>query len=196
MAFIPDRGSLGHAPGEPYGAGANPWNEPSNAAVSILPQAAPPQAAPPMLAALPQLTIANDPTYLSYLRSSGYNEDSARMLAARQVDQLKRRVSMAIPGIQEAGIEQRRGIGNSFEARGVFASGERLRQQALQQRAETSQIAGLQGGLADQVGNIEIGLRDQIGQLANQRGERAAQAQQSADEQNRYNEILRKNGLL
>lgn len=194
MAFIPDRGSLGHAPGEPYGAGANPWNEPSNAAVSILPQAAP-QAAP-VLAALPQLTIANDPTYLSYLRSSGYNEDSARMLAARQVDQLKRRVSMAIPGIQEAGIEQRRGIGNSFEARGVFASGERLRQQALQQRGETSQIAALQGGLADQVGDIEIGLRDQIGQLANQRGEYAAQAQKDADEQNRYNEILRKNGLL
>lgn len=167
---------------------------PSNSAVSILPTAAP--VAAPQLAPLPQLGIANDPVYLSYLRSTGYDEDSARMLAARQVDQMKRRVSMAIPGIQEQGIEQRRGIGNSFESRGVFRSGERLRQQALQQRGETSQIAGLQGELADNVGNIQIGLRDQIGRLANQRAEAAASAQKDADEQNTYNSILRKNGLL
>lgn len=155
-----------------------------------------PAPAPAPLAPLPQLTLETDPSYLTYLRSIGLREEDARATAARQISRVQRDVAGAVPDIQEQGVEARRGIGDGFEARGVFRSGERLRDQALQQRDETKRIAGVYQQGADSESDLNFQRDQTISALSRERAERAADTQASITQQNAYNQQQRRLGLL
>jgi hypothetical protein len=161
------------------------------AAMGIRPAA--PAAAP---APLPQLSLETSPSYLAYLRSIGLREEDARATAARQQERVLRDVAAAVPDIQERGIETRRGIGEGFETRGVFRSGERLRKQALQQRDETKQIAGVYQQGADTVSDLNFERDQTISALSRERAERAAQTTEDITKENAYNANMRRLGLL
>lgn len=117
---------------------------------------------------------SQDPTYLAYLRALGFQEDTARSVAARNASAINRQVQTSAPEIARLGAIQRGRIGDSFEARGVFRSGMRQQRQAQQAASETYRVGSLFGNAADRQGQVQSGLDTTLADLGRQRAERNA----------------------
>lgn len=118
---------------------------------------------------LPPYDPATDPSYQALLAQLGLSETLARTTADQQKAQAGRQFATQIPRIQEAGIEQRRGIGFNAEARGMYRSGQRLRDLSLQQRGENERLTDNYTGLADRGASIDQGLQSKLNDLATQK---------------------------
>lgn len=115
-----------------------------------------------------------DPTYLAYLRAMGLEEDVARQNAARQTGQIQRQVQSVTPEIARLGLISRGRIGDSFEARGVYRSGQRKVRQAENAAGEGYRVGQLYGQATDRIGNVQGTLQQSIADLARQRADRSA----------------------
>lgn len=125
---------------------------------------------------LPPYDPATDPSYQQLLAQLGLSETRARAAAAQKIGNLQSDALLAGPRIQEAGIETRRGIDFGAENRGMFRSGARLRDLALQRRGETQRLGDLERGTARQVAGVNQSLEGQIQDIANQRAQADFQA--------------------
>lgn len=123
------------------------------------------QAAPVM----PPYDPATDPSYQALLAQYGLSESLNRNTADQQKAQAGRQAATTIPRIQEQGIEQRRNIGLNAESRGMWRSGQRLRDLSLQQRGESQRLSDVNTGLADRMAGIDTGLQAKLNDLATQR---------------------------
>ncbi len=103
-----------------------------------------------------------DPQFLAFQRALGVEEADLRASIALRTSAVQRRVANKLPGIQNQTQEGVRNAGLSAEARGVFAGGNRVRQQgqviqqgALDEQAVVAggqeEIAGLESELARQI---------------------------------------------
>lgn len=117
---------------------------------------------------------ASNPSYLAYLRALGFQEDTARAVALRNIAAINRQVQTQLPEIARLGAINRARIGDSFEARGVFRSGMRQQRQAEQGASELYRVGALQGNAADRIGAQQSGLDSTLADLARQRAERQA----------------------
>jgi hypothetical protein len=119
--------------------------------------------------ALPPYDPARDPAFQALLAQLNLNEGQARAAAEAQKAMISRQAANAVPRIQEAGIEQRRGINFNAEDRGMFRSGQRLRDLSLQQRSEQQRLADVYTNLADRNTNIDLSTQAKLNDIANQR---------------------------
>lgn len=148
----------------------------------------------PAAAPVQKFTLQSDPAYLNYLRTMGLGDSDARSAAQRQIDSVNRQLALTVPQMREQGIENIRGIDNSFEARGVFRSGERLRRNAQSEANTQAQIAAAQEGAAGNVAGIMANRDSQLRQLQVGLANAGTDAQQRVDQQNAYLDLMAKAG--
>lgn len=118
------------------------------------------------------MDLATDPTYLAYLRSIGFQGDTAQQGAALQTAQAQRRTDFQAPEIAFAGTIEREGIANGYDARGVYGSGRQLVDVARQLHTEQARQAALQLTQADTTTNIQTTLAQQLADLERQKAEK------------------------
>lgn len=121
-----------------------------------------------------------DPSFQNLLSQLGLKETLSRNQAAQKIESLNTQLGVLLPRIAESGVEQRRGINFGAEARGVFRSGERLRNLALQQRGEQQRVADAQSALARQVAGVNSDLDTTIQQIAQERAQAQLEASMRA----------------
>lgn len=114
-----------------------------------------------------------DPAYQSYLAALGVTDEQARRTGANRIAEVDQQLNSTLPRIAERGIEQRRQIGEGYATRGVFRSGARLRDVALQQRAENYAVSDAASAAARQKAGLTDAMQTQIAQLARDRAEKA-----------------------
>lgn len=117
-----------------------------------------------------------------YQGALGFNQGSngtsfAQSNAARQISDVQRQLALSQADLQQAGQQEREGINNGYEDRGLFTSGLRGISLAKQQGQEANKEAQLEAGAASDIGNINAGMQQQLA------SERAQQAQTLADQQ-------------
>lgn len=123
--------------------------------------------------ARPPYNVNADPGYQAFLAAMGITEDSARRAATNRSAEIDEQLQSALPRIGEEGVEARRRIGEGYATRGVFRSGARLRDVALQQRAEGRAVTDATAAAARQKAQLNDTLQERIAQLARERSEKA-----------------------
>lgn len=117
-------------------------------------------------------SLAVSPAWLAFRRSLGIEDWVDVATAQAQIDALNRRAGLTRGDLLERGVDERQGIANSFETRGLLRSGARLRDQAKQQAGEGRALA-----------DIELGLAEQSAALMANLAGRQAERQRSSAEQ-------------
>ena len=135
-----------------------------------------PQFAPPAgLLGVPQsstaASLAVSPAWLAFRRSLGIEDATDAATAQAKIDALNRRAGLARGDLVERGKDQRQGIADSYETRGLLRSGARLRDQAKQQGGEGAALA-----------DLELTLAEQQAQLMAQLAQRQAERQRTSAE--------------
>lgn len=131
------------------------------------------QAPPGAPAAPAPNTLYSDPGFLAFLRSSDLGLETAASKVAQQQDALRRALGMSTTQLQDQGGQERQGIANSFESRGVFRSGMNAVKQAEQEQRQAQAISANQAQTAGQVADLSASLADKVAEqqrLASEKG--------------------------
>lgn len=147
---------------------------------------APRPAAPSGLAALPPFLRdlnppgainypagSTDPAYLAYQRQLEYQRQVAGLAAQRSLQNLAGQMVIGPQQLAAQGEIARRGISGGLEARGLFRSGERLRDLADQRANEAQRLAAIRLSGAGQFGDILTTLQGNLAGLSNQSADQA-----------------------
>lgn len=127
----------------------------------------------------PAYDVYSDPSFLAFTAALDQAQAAAGADRVRRIADADRQVSTYKPRIAEAGIEQRRRINGSHETRGMFRSGRRLQDVALQQRSEGQQVSDLEAGAARAKSDAETNYNAALADLARQRADRVLELQAS-----------------
>lgn len=120
-----------------------------------------------------EASLAVSPAWLAFRRSLGIDDATDAVTAQAQVDALNRRAGLTRGDVLESGKQAREGIAGGFEARGLYRSGARLRDQSRQQADEGRALADIELTLAENVGGL-------VGGLAQRQAERQRKAADTA----------------
>ena len=121
--------------------------------------------------AAPKASLAVDPAWLAFRRSLGVEDAADAATTQQQIDALNRRAGLQRGDLLEQGVQQRQGIADSHESRGLFRSGARLKGQAQQQAGEGRALGQIEAGLAEGVS----GLAQSLAQRRAERERRGAE---------------------
>lgn len=116
-------------------------------------------------------SLYRDPAFLAFLRGSDTTLETAAQDVARKQAAYQQALALAVPQIQDNGQQERRGIDNSFEVRGVYNSGQRAVRNQEQEIRQGNQIATAQASTADQIGELHSGLAGLVAQQQQQAAE-------------------------
>jgi len=117
-------------------------------------------------------SAAADPVYLNYLRSMGVEESAIQNVANQRVSSLTRQMARQLPVYAQNRQDAVQNVGNSWEDRGMYRSGQRIVKQADagrevdRQRDEylantNDQIAGTYLTTAADIARLRRGLAEQ-----------------------------------
>jgi hypothetical protein len=127
---------------------------------------------------------ATDPAYLAFLRQTGVQEQDLGAEAAARISSLNRALQRHLPAYADQKRQAEQGVADSYEERGLYRSGGRLRDQVdagnavdrnrLEDIANTQdQSAGVNADLARNIADLrrqaaerELATRDAIGHQA------------------------------
>ncbi len=127
-------------------------------------------------AALPggnNAALGQSPAYLAFLRALGLSDATDTANNQVTIDALNRRAGLSLENLAASGAQQRQGISDSHESRGLYRSGARLRAQAGQQEGEARQGSAIAGGAADDTAAL-------VADLAQRRAERQQKSAEMA----------------
>lgn len=117
--------------------------------------------------------VNEDPSYLAFIAALDQAQAQAGAIRQQALADADTNLATYKPRIAEAGVEQRRGISGRHEMRGMFRSGQRLRDIGLQQRSEGQQVADLERGVARAKTAANQQYDATLADLARQRAEKA-----------------------
>jgi hypothetical protein len=126
-------------------------------------------AAPPR----PPYDVNQDPSYLAFIAALDQQGTQAGAQRLARLSDADTQRTVYQPRIAEAGVEQRRRIGGSYETRGMFRSGARLRDVALQQRGEAQQQSDLERGVARSKTDAQLAYDQALADIARERATKA-----------------------
>lgn len=173
----------GLMPGTPdYGQGAT----------ASTPAHAPAPVAPQNWLPMVQSPIYGDPSMLAFMRASGLSNEIAAADVARDTSATQRALGIATDDLGIRGEQERRGISNNQEDRGVFRSGQTLTRTAEQEGAQARQLGAMQDAAANRVSGLQSGLLAKI--AANQQS--AAEAGLTTGQSQYQQRRLAEEGLL
>lgn len=116
--------------------------------------------------------LSSDPTYQAYRRAMGFDEGSARADADLATAQQQVALDLARPEIAFQGREARRDINTGYEDRGMWGSGARLRDLAVQRRQQGAQLGQLEIQGATSIADLQRQMAAQIAASRRQFGDR------------------------
>lgn len=125
-------------------------------------------------------SLYKDPTILAFLRSSGLGEQVMANEIARRQAAINQTLGTNLEDLAARGVIDRRNIGGSMEARGLYRSGENLQKQAEQE----AQQARLQGSLQQQAANQVADLQGNLAMKVAENQQKAAELGTNAYIQN------------
>jgi hypothetical protein len=128
----------------------------SHAPAPVAPAAAPTAAAPMPIGA--SGALAQDPSYLAFLRASGLSQAIAVNNADRQRNDINTALGIANDDLSANGEQERRGISNSQEDRGVYRSGQTLSRMSDQETGQARRKSAIELAGTGQLGDIEFNL--------------------------------------
>lgn len=117
-----------------------------------------------------------DPAFQQLMAQLGLQENTERTHATQRIAQAQLEGAVAAPRVLEQAELQKRNINQGWEGRGLFRSGARLRDLAVQERGTTQRLGDIERGTARQVTGINQALAEKINQLAGQRLDATFQA--------------------
>lgn len=106
--------------------------------------------------------LAMDPTYQAMRRAMGFDEGTASADADLATARNDVMLDLARPEIAFQGEEARRQISGGFEDRGMWGSGARLRELAVQRRNQGAQLGQLEVQGANSLADIQRTMAQQI----------------------------------
>lgn len=106
--------------------------------------------------------LDQDPTYQAYRRAMGFDSGAAQADADLATAQQQVALDLARPEIAFQGREARRGINSNFEDRGMWGSGARLRELAVQRRMQGAQLGQLEIQGATSIADIQRQMAAQV----------------------------------
>lgn len=106
--------------------------------------------------------LDQDPTYQAYRRAMGFDEGSAKANADLATAQQQVALDLARPEIAFQGREARRDINTGFEDRGMWGSGARLRELAVQRRQQGAQLGQLEIQGATSIADLQAQMAAQV----------------------------------
>lgn len=112
-----------------------------------------------------------DSAYLTALRSLGYDKATAYRIAARNVAQVNRQMGLAEDDVKASGDISRRNISGNAEVRGIYRSGEHLRNLSEQRASEGRRLGSIQSIGAGQIGGYQNSLEQSLSDISRQRAE-------------------------
>lgn len=127
-----------------------------------------PDPAPPPA---PAASLAQDPAYLAFMRQLEDDDASAAATTQTRVDALNGQLNTLLPDIARQGAQERQGIDNSFESRGVLRSGARLERLGDQAQTQAGREAQARAGVAGNVADLQAQLAERRRQNAMRRSE-------------------------
>jgi hypothetical protein len=101
-------------------------------------------------------SAAADPAYLAYLRSVGVEESAVQNVANQRVSSLTRQMARQLPYYAQQRSQAIEGVGNSWEDRGMYRSGNRIVKQADAGREVDRQRNEYTTGVQDEIGGIYL----------------------------------------
>lgn len=110
-------------------------------------------------------SAAADPVYLNYLRSMGVEESALQNVANQRVSALTRQMARQLPVYaqnRQQGIEN---VGNSWEDRGLYKSGGRIKGQADSALASDRQRDEYLAGARDDIASTYLTTAADIARL-------------------------------
>lgn len=106
--------------------------------------------------------LAMDPTYQAMRRAMGFDEGQTTADATLDTTKQQVALDLARPELAFQGREARRQISSGFEDRGMWGSGERLRDLAVQRRNQGAQLGQLNLQGATSIADIQRQMAAQI----------------------------------
>lgn len=106
--------------------------------------------------------LDSDPTYLAYRRAMGFDEGSAKADAALETERTNVSLDLARPEIAYQGGLDRQQISGGMEDRGIWGSGDRLRELARQRHGEGVQLGQLEVQGANSLADIQRAMAQQV----------------------------------
>lgn len=131
-------------------------------------------------------SLYRDPAFLAFLRSSDLGLETAAQDVARKQAAYQQALALAVPTMQDQGKQERQGIDNNFEARGVYRSGQREVQNAAQEVRQANAISGAQASTAENIGSLQSSLAERVAEqqrMAAEKGFSTAQQQELGQQQ-------------
>lgn len=107
-------------------------------------------------------SLDQDPTYLALRRAMGFDEGSTQANADLETTRAQTMLDLARPELAFQGAQQRRQINLGAEDRGMWGSGERLRDLAVQRRNQGAQLGQLEIQGANSIADIQRQMAQQI----------------------------------
>ena len=121
---------------------------------------------------MPAGSLAEDPTYLAYLRALNFDQATAERIASQRRDQVQRRVAFTVPQIQEQGQQMLEGVMHNQEDRGLLRSGQTEKRLAETRRGTQYQLGNLELAATEDLLGIDTDLVTQVAQLQRAQAER------------------------
>lgn len=107
-------------------------------------------------------SLTQDPTYLALRRAMGFDTGQAQADADLDTARSQVMLDLARPELAFQGAQERRAINASAEDRGMWGSGERLRDLAVQRRQQGAQLGSLEIQGANSLADIQRQMAQQI----------------------------------
>jgi hypothetical protein len=124
-------------------------------------------------------TLAQDPTYLAYLRAIGMEQTEAIDSAESKRGAIEDRLALYKPELKYQGQVERRNVSGGFENRGIFQSSDHERALAEQRHGEQFKIGQLEQSGAEELTGIQTNLAMQLARLERDRAEKDLALSQS-----------------
>lgn len=106
----------------------------------------------------PTYALASDPAYLAFLRASGLSGSIATADADRRRNDINIALGIGTDDLNASGEQERRGISDSQEDRGVYRSGQTLRRLGEQEASQGRRRSAIELAASGQLGDIESNL--------------------------------------
>lgn len=117
-------------------------------------------------------SLYQDPAFLAFLRSSDLSLETAAGDVARKQRAYQDALQAQTGNIEQNRTQASQGKNNSFEARGVYRSGQREVQQGQLEQDYAQQLAAAQAQTAGQVGELQQGLAEKVAEQQRQAAEK------------------------
>lgn len=124
-------------------------------------------------------TLESSPVYLELLRKLAFRGDESRRNTESGVRESNMGLTETLRLLGEQGVDQRQGIDNDAESRGVYRSGARLKRNAEQRGREEARGTAMRTATAARIGDLNAELAARLAEMEATRADSELRARET-----------------